>query len=138
MEECLKRKEVSENMNTRTLAKHIASFMVVAVLAAPAVAGAAGWNVGDYTGHGIAEGSVSGIITTILNWLLYILGFLAIIGFVVSGIMYIVSAGNEDLAEKAKSGMINSIIGVIVALLGFVVIKAVTALLVNSGSGTGV
>jgi hypothetical protein len=60
-----------------------------------------------------------------MNWLLAILGFLGIIGFVIAGILYLTAAGDEDQIGKAKNAMMYSIIGVIVALLGFVIIQAV-------------
>jgi hypothetical protein len=71
--------------------------------------------------------AVSDIIKALMNWLLYILGAISIIGFVVSGILYLTSAGDEDRIERAKRGMIYSVIGVIVGLVGLVVVTAVEA-----------
>jgi multisubunit Na+/H+ antiporter MnhB subunit len=59
--------------------------------------------------------------------LLYILGFFAVIGFVISGIMFLTAAGNEDQATKAKSYMIYSIVGILVALLGLIILNAAQA-----------
>ncbi len=88
--------------------------------------GGSGWNVGNYYGTGLPSGSITGIIRNLLMWLLMIFGFLGIIGFVISGIMYILAAGEEGTMEKAKSAMKWSIVGVAVGLLGIVVIQAVT------------
>lgn len=74
---------------------------------------------------GTPQGSIYGIINQTMNWLLAILGFLGIIGFVIAGILYLTAAGDEDQIGKAKNAMMYSIIGVIVALLGFVIIQAV-------------
>ena len=76
------------------------------------------------TGTGLSESDAKTIITNILKWILGIFGALAIIGFVVSGIQYLVSAGNEKSAETAKRNMTYCIIGVAVALSGFVIIQA--------------
>lgn len=85
---------------------------------------------------GVPAAKVTDIIKNIMNWLLYILGFLGIIGFVISGIMYLVAAGDETLIDRAKTAMTYSIIGIIVALLGFVIMQAVDALLrASSNSG---
>ena len=64
------------------------------------------------------------IIYNLMLWLLYIIAFVAVIGFIISGILYLTSAGNEDRTQSAKNAMIASIIGVIVALLGLVILFA--------------
>ena len=87
-------------------------------------------------GTGLPAGSVVGIVTGGMNWLLIIVGILGVIGFVISGIIYLTAAGDEDQISKGKRSMIYSIIGVIVALLGVVIIQAVQSLLKGSGGGS--
>ena len=70
----------------------------------------------------------------IASWLLAIFGFVAVIGFVISGILYFISAGDEDQQERAKRAMIYSITGVIVGLAGLVVIYAVNYLYMGSSN----
>ena len=65
------------------------------------------------------------IIDNLALWLLTVFGFIAVIGFVVSGIIYLISAGDEDAQERAKRAMIYSITGVLVGLAGLVVIVAI-------------
>ena len=98
----------------------------VALAAAPAVAGAQ-WGVGkgNAIGAGLPGDSIYLIISRTMNWLLAILGFIGIIGFVISGILYLTAAGDESQAEKAKNAMTYSIIGIIVALMGWVIIQAI-------------
>ena len=69
------------------------------------------------------------IIRNVMMWALGLLGFFAVIGFVISGIMYLVAAGDEDSQKKAKKAMYYSITGVIVGLIGLVVIFAVNSLI---------
>ncbi len=98
------------------------------LLLAPAVAHGQSWDASigaAQANSGLPTGSISGIIIATLTWLLGILGFLAMIGFIISGILYLTAAGNETQIEKAKNAMTYSIIGVIVALMGFVIIQAV-------------
>jgi glucose uptake protein GlcU len=90
------------------------------------------WNVGRYSGTQLPSGSLYNIIENILKWLLIIFGFIAIIGFVISGIMYLTAAGDEDQQEKAKNQMFWSITGVIVGLVGLVVLYAVHKMLSGS------
>lgn len=78
---------------------------------------------------GLPDGSIYNIISATLSWLLAILGFIAIIAFVISGILYLTSAGNEGQAEQAKNAMKYAIIGVVVALIGYVVVQAVDTFL---------
>lgn len=141
-----------------TLRTLLFSFVVMLILAIPSVslaAGCVGGSVSSYnsTGgftfgassgsgcsffgaggfisnpFGLPSGSISGIIANIAFWLLGIFGFLGVIGFVVSGIMYLISAGDDDMIDRAKTGMLYSIVGVIVGLIGLVVMQAVSALL---------
>ena len=67
-----------------------------------------------------------------MNWLLALFGIIAIIAFVISGIQYLVSAGDEGIAETAKRNMKFAIIGVIVALSGWIIISAITQALSGS------
>lgn len=103
------------------------------LLLAPAMASAqlpgGNWSRGttNYQATGLPTGSIYLIISATLSWLLGILGFIAVIGFVISGILYLTAAGNEAQIEKAKNAMTYSIIGVIVALMGYVIIQAVNA-----------
>lgn len=100
-----------------------------AFLLLSASAAFAQWSTSNYSGYGLPASSIYNIILNIMRWLLAIFGFVAIIGFVISGVMYLTSAGDDDQQEKAKNQMMWSIIGVIVGLVGFVVLYAVTTML---------
>lgn len=93
-----------------------------------------GWDVGSVSGYGLPSGSISGIIRGILSWLLAIFGFLGIIGFVIAGIMYVLSAGNDTMVEKAKTAMTWSAVGIVVGLIGFVIIQAIDIALNMGGN----
>ncbi len=79
------------------------------------------------TTSGLSASSVSYVLGVVMNWLFGILGFLAVIAFVISGIQYLTSAGDDDQISTAKRNMKYSIIGVIVALSGLVILTAVIA-----------
>jgi hypothetical protein len=78
---------------------------------------------------GLPAGTLTDVISNLTKWILGIFGFLAIISFAVSGIMYFFAAGDEKVQEKAKKQMIWSITGVVIGLVGLVVIYAVDAML---------
>jgi hypothetical protein len=79
--------------------------------------------------YGLPQGSILGIASNILFWLLAIFAILGIIGFLISGIMYLVSAGDDETISKAKNAMKYSIIGIIIGLSGYLIMQAVLALL---------
>lgn len=77
------------------------------------------------TSTGLADRSIKDILTNLLNWLLMIVGILALIGFIISGIQYILAAGDEKLMETGKKNMLYSIMGIVVVLASFVIIQAI-------------
>lgn len=88
-----------------------------------------GWNPGNYAMFGLPSGRIYDIIYNFLFWILALFGAFGLIGFVISGIMYLTSAGDDTQIEKAKKAMKWSLVGVIVGLAGLVVMLAVDELL---------
>lgn len=86
------------------------------------------------TDTGLSSATVTQVLLTFMNWLLGLLGLFGIIAFVISGIQYLVSAGDDDTISTAKRNMKYSIIGVMVALSGFIIIQAVDTLLTATSS----
>lgn len=90
-----------------------------------------GWDLLDVSGFGLPDPieGIYGIISNILDWLLTLVGIAGVIGFIISGLMYLTSAGDDAKMKTAKSAMMASIYGVIVALSGVVVVTAVDYML---------
>ena len=76
-------------------------------------------------GTGLYEGDIETVLGNFLVWMLGIVGILMLIAFIVSGIMYLVSFGSDDMTKKAKSAMTASFIGVVVVLGAYVVVAAI-------------
>lgn len=94
------------------------------------LSGGYGYGYGyGYNPYGLPSGSIMGIISNILFWLLSIFAICGIIGFVLSGIFYLISAGNEGMIDKGKEGMKWSILGILVGLSGFLIMQAVSLML---------
>ena len=93
-----------------------------------------GSGVGNAQLFGLPTNSVGGILETVLNWLLSIVGILGVIGFVVSGITYLTAYGDEKAIAKAKNMMTYSAMGVAVALIGLIVVAAIASVF-QGGSG---
>jgi hypothetical protein len=81
---------------------------------------------------GLSCQPISVIVINFTKWLLGIFGFIAIIAFTISGIQYLVSAGDEKMQERAKRTMYYAIIGVIVGLAGLTIIYAIQKVLGGS------
>jgi hypothetical protein len=62
------------------------------------------------------------VAVAIVEMLLRLAGFVAVIAIVISGVRYIMSGGNAEKAASARRGVINSFIGLAIALIaaGFV------------------
>lgn len=114
--------------------KHIlyATYSTV-LFSVPMIVGAQ-WQPTVPAGSNLPTATFGTIIQTIINWLLMLVGFLGIIGFIVAGILYLTAAGDEGQIDKAKSTMIFSIVGVVVALLGYVVLNVIRSWLSGGGS----
>jgi len=69
------------------------------------------------------------ILVNLMQLMLKIVGVLGVISLVIAGIIYLISAGNEDMAETGKRAIIYSIIGIVVSVAGLIVIQTVITLL---------
>ncbi|MFZ2299664.1 MAG: hypothetical protein WAW00_00840 [Candidatus Moraniibacteriota bacterium] len=93
--------------------------------------------IGTVLGWGeVNTGAVSGATTLsqiarkVLDFLLSIVGVLAIIMLVVGGIMYLTAAGDEDRIDTGKKIVTYSIIGIAVALASLVIVSQLAAFFV--------
>ncbi len=97
------------------------------VLAAPAFLK----EIYSLLGAGTEPSELSGALTlteiarNVLNFLLSIIGTLALITMVISGIMYLTSAGNEARMKTARSIFTAALIGIAVAMGSLVLVSAV-------------
>jgi len=110
----------------------LASLFSFAVVFSPVFAQ---WSPAQYGGAtGLPSSPILNIVFTLLIWLLGIFSIIAVIGFIISGIMYLTAAGDEEQQKRAKHALYYSITGVVVGLIGLVVLIAVNSLL--SGAST--
>lgn len=78
--------------------------------------------------------SLTGLILTVINWLLALAGLVAVLFLIIGGFWYITSAGNEETAEKGKNTAINAIIGIIIIILSYVIVNVISNLVTNTNS----
>lgn len=110
-------------------------FGLCGLFALPVLVDATAWQINrNMAATGLNNTSVAVIIFTVLKWLLLILTFLAVMGFVISGIMYI-TAGDSGRADAARQWLTYSIIGIIVALLGYVMTTFISTIIGGTVQG---
>jgi len=78
----------------------------------------------------------TGIITTIVNILLFIVGSLSVIMLIFGGLRYVVSAGNATAVTAAKNTILYAIVGLIIAFLAYAAVNFILST-VAPGSGSG-
>lgn len=67
------------------------------------------------------------MIRAVINMLLYLLGFIAILFLIIGGYQYIASSGNPDQIETAKKTIMYAVIGIVVVVLSWAIIYFVTS-----------
>jgi heme/copper-type cytochrome/quinol oxidase subunit 2 len=77
------------------------------------------------------------IIVNVMNWLMAMIGIVAILMFVISGWIYLTAGGDEKKTETAKNNIKYTIIGLVVALTAFIIVRLVANLVGASTTGIG-
>ena len=77
-----------------------------------------------------------GVLTTITNVLLFIVGALSVIMLIVGGLRYVISGGNAGAVTTAKNTILYAIVGLVIAFLAYAAINFVLNTLVP-GSNAG-
>lgn len=70
-------------------------------------------------------GDFSHQVTTILSWIVGLLGIVAVVVIIMGGVSYMTSAGDAGKVKKAKDTILYGIIGLIVAALAFAIVNFV-------------
>lgn len=66
-----------------------------------------------------------GIMKTIINTILMVLGMIAVIMIVIGGIRYTTSNGESSQIQSAKNTILYAVVGLIVAILAFAIVNFV-------------
>ena len=82
------------------------------------------------------DGGLFKTIQTIINWILAILGIVAVIMVILGGFTYMTSQGDSTKVKRAKDTILYGIVGLIIALLAFAIVNFVLVNVFAGGSGT--
>lgn len=66
-----------------------------------------------------------GLISILINFLLWAVGILSVVMIIFSGFRYITSAGDAAKTKSAQTALTYSIVGLIVAILAWVIVKMI-------------
>ena len=116
----------------------IATLLVTGVAPNAATQGAAQSGAEAARGTGVPSTLFgdAGIVTTVTNVLLFIVGALAVIMIIWGGIRYATSAGNAANVTAAKNTILYAIVGLIIAFLAFAAVNWILGA-ITPGSGSG-
>ena len=99
--------------------------------------------IGIFDGVNAAQGNGTpstlfgggGVITTITNTLLFLVGALSVIMIIVGGFRYTVSGGNSANVTAAKNTIMYALVGLIIAFLAFAIVNFVLGSIGIASSG---
>ncbi|MBD3245197.1 MAG: hypothetical protein GF335_04350 [Candidatus Moranbacteria bacterium] len=84
---------------------------------------------------GLPDSEFSKALKGVLNFTTMLLAGLGVLGFLISGILYISATGNEERMQLGKRGMMYSAIGIAVGALGYVIVQTTAAIMKNEKGG---
>ena len=79
------------------------------------------------TGGTSSKTSVSDIVKTIVNVLLFIIGSISVIMIIIGGIKYTVSNGDSSAVTSAKNTILYAVIGLMVAIFAYAIVNFVVS-----------
>ncbi len=75
--------------------------------------------------HLLNVGGTSGVIISIINALLGIIGLVAVLFIIIGGFRYVAASGNPDQLQGAKNSILYGVIGLGVAILSWAIVNFV-------------
>lgn len=79
---------------------------------------------GNNTIGGTLTGS-GGIVSNVVNTMIFATGIIAVIFIIIGGIRYVVSQGDEKSIQGAKNTILYAVIGLVIAILAFAIVNFV-------------
>ena len=79
----------------------------------------------------------TGVITSIISILLFVVGALSVIMLIIGGLRYAVSGGSATAVTAAKNTVLYAIVGLIIAFLAYAAINFVLTTLAPGSGGPG-
>ncbi len=91
-------------------------------------------NLTDNDGGKINNNDLMKTINTIINVIIGIVGFVAVVMIIVGGISFITSQGDSAKVTKARNTILYGVVGLVVALLAFAIVNFVLSSVFGGGN----
>jgi ABC-type multidrug transport system fused ATPase/permease subunit len=117
-------------MKEKTIFLCLLGFMMI-----PLFASAAGGELANPATNfffSLPDNSFKGILLFVIKQVLSVAGLIAVAFVIWGGYQYVMSGGNDEMAEKGKKTLINAIIGVAIIVLSWMIIGAISKLILGS------
>lgn len=80
--------------------------------------------------------TITSVLKGIINWMLGLVGVIALIALISAGARMIFGFVDEDQVKKAKTTILWAVIGLAVVILSYAIINIVTTEILGAGSGS--
>ncbi len=108
----------------------IMAIMLLSLGLAPALSSTSTYAISPFGACGGSSSSVCAgsddnlmkIVRNIINTLLFLVGVIAVIVIIVSGIRFVTANGNQDQVTSARNGIIYSCVGLAVSLMAYAIV----------------
>lgn len=84
-------------------------------------------NVSDSAVCSGSDDDVGSFVTRLVNFLLWVVGLLAVVMIIFGGVKYITSAGDTAKVTSAKNTILYSVIGLIAAIFAYAIVAWVSS-----------
>jgi len=84
------------------------------------------------TGQASSLFGTEGILTKIINTVLFAVGLISVVMLIYGGVRYTVSGGAADAVKNAKNTILYAIVGVVISLLAYAIVNWVVGALVST------
>lgn len=99
----------------------VSSFAAFVLCASPTVSWALSVdNVGESIGLSAPDFSV--LLINLVNWVLGLLGIIAVAMIILGGFQWLISGGNDESVATAKKTIGNAVVGIVIILLAWAVV----------------
>ncbi len=116
----------------------VVAALAVSVLLVPpvhALAIADGANAARGDGQPALLFGAGGLVSTLVNFLLFAIGALSVIMIMFGGLRYVISGGNSSAVTAAKNTILYAIIGLVVSFFAYAIVQFIMAALTGSSIG---
>lgn len=96
--------------------KIVVSLILLTVLLAPALA---------FAQPGVTIGSIEQLVNAIKRPLWIVFGLIALIAFVVAGILFLTASGDPDKIKTARTAFLWGIVGVVVGIVAYSIVTII-------------